>query len=96
MLTKEDNGKELQDLFWALIHDYNAIYYVNLNTDRFTTLYAGNVVNQAVHEADFEDNPFSKVMSDFAEKFVREEDKRLLLQLTDCHYVQNRLTRDKS
>jgi hypothetical protein len=40
MLKQYDNDKEQQDLFWALIKDYNAIYYVNLNTDRFTVLYA--------------------------------------------------------
>ncbi|TDP51033.1 hypothetical protein EV211_13516 [Aminicella lysinilytica] len=32
--------KEQQDLLGTLIQDYNAIYYVDLNTDRFTVLYA--------------------------------------------------------
>lgn len=88
--------KEQQDLLGTLIQDYNAIYYVDLNTDRFTVLYANNVVNQDVHDPDFEENLFSQAMKDFTEKYVRDEDKDMLLRLTDCQYVKDRLAKENT
>ena len=75
MLNREDTSKEQQDLFWALIRDYNAIYYINLDTDSFSVLYANNVVNQDVRKADFDKNLFSVSMKAFVNKYVRDEDK---------------------
>ena len=36
MLKKGVKSKEQHDLFWALIQDYNAIYYVDLDADKFS------------------------------------------------------------
>lgn len=95
-MLKRGYIKEQQDLLGSLIQDYNAIYYVDLNTDRFSVLYANNVVNQDVHNADFENNLFSKAMKDFTEVYVRDEDKEMLLRLTDCQYVKDRLEEEKA
>lgn len=53
MLKKGVKSKEQHDLFWALIQDYNAIYYVDLDADKFSVLYANNVVNQDVKKPGF-------------------------------------------
>lgn len=96
MLKQYDNDKEQQDLFWALIKDYNAIYYVNLNTDRFTVLYANNVVNLDVRKDGFDQKLFSVAMRDFTEQYVRDEDKSMLLLFTDCKYVKQRLDKENT
>jgi hypothetical protein len=88
MLRRGDNSREQQELLWALIRDYNAIYYVNLNTDRFTVLYVNNVVNQEVRKKDFEEKLFHQVVAEFTEAYVRDEDKAMLLALTDCQYIK--------
>lgn len=85
------NHKEQQDLLWALIRDYNAIYYINLDKDTFSILYANNVVNQNVYQKDFEEKRFSVQMKLFTDHYVREEDKKMLLDLTDCTYIKKRL-----
>lgn len=96
MLKQYDNDREQQDLFWALIKDYNAIYYVNLNADRFTVLYANNVVNQDVRKDGFDQKLFSEAMRDFTEQYVRDEDKSMLLLFTDCKYVKQRLDKENT
>lgn len=90
MLSREDNSKEQQDLLWALIQDYNAIYYINLDKNSFIVLYANNVVNQNVKKQDFEKGSFSNRMTDFVKTYVRDEDQSMLLQLTDCEYIKKR------
>jgi len=96
MLNIANNSKQQQDLFLALIRDYNAIYYVDLDTDSFSVLYANNVVNQEVPKKDFATKAFSKRMKDFTEQYVRDEDKSTLLKLTDCQYVKKRLEKENS
>ena len=96
MMKQYDNDREQQDLFWALIKDYNAIYYVNLNADRFTVLYANNVVNQDVRKDGFDQKLFSEAMRDFTEQYVRDEDKSMLLLFTDCKYVKQRLDKENT
>lgn len=83
-----NKGKQQQDLFRALICNYNAIYYVDLNADRFSILYANQVVNQDVHSEDFEKNTFSSAMEKFTREYVRDEDKEMLLHMTDCRYAK--------
>ena len=96
MLNIANNSKQQQDLFLALIRDYNAIYYVDLDTDSFSVLYANNVVNQEVPKKDFATKAFSKRMREFTEQYVRDEDKSTLLKLTDCQYVKKRLEKENS
>lgn len=96
MLNIANNSKQQQDLFLALIRDYNAIYYVDLDTDSFSVLYANNVVNQEVPKKNFATKAFSKRMKDFTEQYVRDEDKSTLLKLTDCQYVKKRLEKENS
>ncbi|MCI2056385.1 MAG: ATP-binding protein [Oscillibacter sp.] len=96
MIKGLDNTKEQQELFQSLIRDYNAIYYVNLDEDRFSVLYANKVVNQDVRRADFEEKLFSQAMAEFTQRYVREEDKHMLLQLTECKYVIKRLEEEDS
>ncbi|MCI2056597.1 MAG: ATP-binding protein [Oscillibacter sp.] len=94
MLKRGDSSKEQQDLLWSLIQNYNAIYYINLETDRFTVLYANHVVNQDVRMDGFEKKFFHQAMEEFAETYVRDEDKEPLLRLTDCDYVRKRLKKE--
>lgn len=96
MLKKGVKSKEQHDLFWALIQDYNAIYYVDLDADKFSVLYANNVVNQDVKKPGFEKHPFSMEMELFTNRYVREEDQEMLLRLTDCQYVKKRLEKENT
>ena len=96
MLKRGVKSKEQHDLFWALIQDYNAIYYVDLDADKFSVLYANNVVNQDVKKSGFEKHPFSMQMELFTKHYVREEDQEMLLQLTDCKYVKKRLEKENT
>ena len=88
------NRKEQMNLLWALIRDYNAIYYINLDKDTFSILYANNVVNQHVYEKDFEEKCFSVQMKAFSDQYVREEDKQMLIDLTDCKYIKKRFKKE--
>ncbi|WP_455615558.1 hypothetical protein [Eisenbergiella sp.] len=82
--------KKQDDMVKTLICDYNAIYHIDLDADTYMILQAHNVVNEDLYDYAYRNLPYHDSMSQFVEKMVREEDREMMLKLSDREYKKER------
>jgi len=86
--------KKQDDMVRTLVQDYNAIYHIDLDADTFTILQASNVVNEDLYDYAYRNMPFQAAMRKFVNGMVREEDREIMLRLSSCDYIKERLKRE--
>lgn len=87
--------KKQDDMVKTLVQDYNAIYHIDLDTDTFMILQAHNVVNEDLYDYAYRSMPFQAAMRKFVNEMVREEDREIMLKLSSCEYMKERLQREE-
>lgn len=86
--------KKQDDMVKTLVHDYNAIYHIDLDADTFMILQANNVVNEELYNYAYRNMPYQAAMKRFIVGMVREEDREAMLRLSTCDYIKERLARE--
>lgn len=87
--------KKQDDMVRTLVQDYNAIYHIDLDADTFIILQAHDVVNEDLYDYAYRSLPFQTAMRKFIEDMVREEDREIMLQISSCDYIKERLKRQE-
>ena len=87
--------KKQDDMVRTLVQDYNAIYHIDLDADTFIILQAHDVVNEDQYDYAYRSLPFQTAMRKFIEDMVREEDREIMLQISSCDYIKERLKRQE-
>jgi signal transduction histidine kinase len=86
--------KKQDDMVKTLVQDYNAIYHIDLDQDTFMILQAHNVVNEDLYDYTYRNMPFQTAMKKFVDEMVREEDREIMLRLSSCAYMKERLKKE--
>jgi len=86
--------KKQDDMVKTLVQDYNAIYHIDLDKDAFMILQAHNVVNEDLYDYTYRNMPFQTAMKKFVDEMVREEDREIMLRLSSCDYMKERLKKE--
>ncbi|HUM83549.1 MAG TPA: ATP-binding protein [Lachnospiraceae bacterium] len=87
--------KKQDDMVRTLVQDYNAIYHIDLDADTFMILQAHNVVNEELYDYAYRNKPFQSAMKEFVDNMVREEDRGIMLKLSSCAYMKERLAKEE-
>lgn len=87
--------KKQDDMVRTLVQDYNAIYHIDLDADTFLILQAHNVVNEELYNYAYRNMPFQAAMEKFVKEMVREEDREIMLKISSCAYIKERLAREE-
>ena len=87
--------KKQDDMVRTLVQDYNAIYHIDLDADTFIILQAQDVVNEDLYDYAYRSLPFQTAMRKFIEDMVREEDREIMLKISSCDYIKDRLKRQE-
>ncbi len=86
--------KKQDDMVKTLVHDYNAIYHIDLDADTFLILQAQNVVNEDLYDYAYRNMPYYTAMEKFINEMVREEDRTIMLKISSCDYIKERLEKE--
>ena len=80
-------------IFDMLCHDFTAVYYIDLNTGRFTTLKLGPNTNAAAlqleEEAELEN--FDMYARQYGEKYIPAKDRKEFLAWFNCSNLKEKL-----
>jgi len=94
IVRQESALKKQDDMVRTLVQDYNAIYHINLDADTFFIMQAHNVVNEDLYDYAYRNLPFQVAMRKFVYGMVREEDREIMMKLSACDYMKERLQKE--
>ena len=94
IVRQETALKKQDDMVGTLVQDYNAIYNIDLDKDTFVILQAHNVVNEDLYDYAYRNMPYQAAMKKFVDEMVREEDREIMLRISSCEYIKDRLSRE--
>lgn len=88
--------KRYHRLISALSKDYFAVYYLNLDSNQFTTLSNKSVISERIFGDAKDSRCYSDVIMHVSSQYICDEDRDRFLKMADIKYVKQRLLEEES